>query len=215
MICWGFPSGFFSPPTSPDSLNFSVDFFHSISFLKLPSLTLTLGGGRGIGPGIGGKLPHLLRFHSLRVQYLARNFEHGFFGNLTYNKQPMLLFFVKTTTFTEKESLCTCFLSHIAALPHIVGLWMTGCARCSTHDTSVTLSLVATCWSAHHQLPASSLVASLSTQQSALHQLSSARQSRPKNQHEAQLGRTHPVPEHGTYQLPVVQGIWLPKNQEG
>ena len=107
----------------------------------------------------------------------------------------MLLFFVKTTTFTQKESLCTCFLSHIAALPHILGLWMTGCARCSTHDTSVTLSLVATCWSAHHQLPASSLVASLSTQQSALHQLSSARQSRPKNQHEAQLGRTQPVPE--------------------
>ena len=68
MICRGFLSGFFSPPTSPDSLNFSVDFFHSISFLKLPSLTLTLGGGRGIGPGIGGKLPHLLRFHSLRVQ---------------------------------------------------------------------------------------------------------------------------------------------------
>ena len=108
-----------------------------------------------------------------------------FFGNLTYNKQPMLLFFVKTTTFTQKESLCTCFLSHFAALSHIVGLWMTDCARCSTHGTSVTLSLVATCWSAHHQLPASSLVASLSTQQSALHQLSSARQSRPKNQHES------------------------------
>ena len=62
------PFGFFSPPTSPDSLNFSVDFFHSISFLKLPSLTLTLDGGRGIGPGIGGKLLCLLRFHSLRVQ---------------------------------------------------------------------------------------------------------------------------------------------------
>ena len=107
----------------------------------------------------------------------------------------MLLFFVKTTTFTQKESLCTCFLSHIAALSHIVGLWMTDCARCSTHGTSVTLSLVATCWSAHHQLPASSLVASLSTQQSALHQLSSARQSRPKINTKAQLGRTQPVPE--------------------
>ena len=108
----------------------------------------------------------------------------------------MLLFFVKTTTFTEKESLCTCFLSHIAALSHIVGLWMTDRAICSTHGASVTLSLVATCWSAHHQLPASSLVASLSTQQSALHQLSSARQSRPKINTKAQLGRTLFVPGH-------------------
>ena len=178
MICRGFLSRSFSPPTSHDSLNFSVDFFHSISFLKLPSLTLTLGGGRGIGPGIGGKLLHLLRFHSLRKKFWTWIFRQ-------FNKQSMLLFFVKTTTFTQKESLCTCFLSHIAALSHIVGLWMTGCARCSTHGTSVTLSLVATCWSAHHQLPASSLVASLSTQQSALHQLNSARQSRPKNQHES------------------------------